>query len=419
MRKITGDCYNQIIVKDSGSVIADSSSVTNRQNYPCIFRVLSSWYNTREEMLRLLNATMSGPSTTVGTDLNLNKHLWLQGGVRVTQTIRNPNNYPIHVTIYKCSLKCPEVGATDGVYVEGTLPFAVGSGLSGVNLPTNVFWDFFDQSMRQRTDVAADTSYMKVTGDYQLAGNSTGGYSSNPAIPGNYWERAFGNPDGADFRENMPLSWIFPNIKRKLRIRTVFNGWISALSSRTYSYSASCPSELRPRDYITNDTPNYSKHSYFLMARAYADRVMSVVQCGADQDDEQTAGLLQDRALTQVPSPWSRPPPNFILSEVRTFRLRRGGDSVPSFGACVATSAPPAGGAGVAGGWLGGNYGLYNFGTRQGDATVWAFSTNIAASVPLALAPCVPAFRQHALLENGGRPAGSVTGQIVQGYNAS
>jgi len=381
-----------------------------------LFRVISQWYNTREDMLRLLNGCMSGPSTTVGTDLNLNRHLWIQGGVKVRQRIRNPNNYPIFVHIYKCSLKCDEVGAVDGVYTEGTLPFGTGSAFAAGNRPWEVHWDFFDQSMRQQMGIAADTAYMKFTPDNQLAINSTGGYSSSLFASGNQWETGLGANSSMDFRENMSLTWIFPTMKRKLRIRTVFKGWIPGLAAREYTYSASHPSELRPRDYVTNDTPNFTKHSYFLLARAYAAPLAASVLFGGDQDNLTVAGTLDSTAMTRVPDPYLRPPASFVLSESRTYRVRRGGDSVPSFGSCAGSAAPPLGGAVAGGGWLGPDWGLQQFGTQEPVPNRYAFSNNIGGAAPDDYMASVPSRNQRALMDSGSIPPGSMGGNVVMTF---
>lgn len=379
-----------------------------------LFRVISQWYNTREDMLRLLNGCMSGPSTTVGSDLNLNRHLWIQGGVQVRQRIRNPNNYPVFVHIYKCSLKCDDVGSVDGVYTEGTLPFGTGSAMVAGNRPWDSYWDFFDQSMRQQMGIAADTAYMKFTPDNQLAINSTGGYTSSLFASANAWETGLGASSSMDFRENMSLTWIFPNMKRKLRIRTVFKGWIPGLAAREFTYSASTPSELRPRDYVTNDTPNFTKHSYFLLARSYAAPLASSVLFAADQDILAVAAR-DTAAMQRVPDPYLRPPASFVLSESRTFRVRRGGDSVPSFGSCAGSTAPPVGGAVGGGGWLGPDWGLQQFGSQDVTPNRYVFANSLGVG-DNSMAT-VPTRNQRALIDPGATLApGSCGGNVIMTY---
>lgn len=391
MRKITGNCYNQVIVKDDGNVQADVSSVTNRVRNPMIFRVLTGWYNTREDVLRLLNGVCSGPSTTLGTDLNLNRHVWIQGGVRVKQTIRNPCSYPIHVTIWKHSLKCDDAGQTKGVYVEGTLPFAVGSAQDASNLPQNEWWDFFDQSSRQGMGTAADNAYMKFYADEQLTINSTGGYPAggSPFFAGNVWERGSGFTSSMDFRENVKITWLFPELRRKLRTRIVFKGWIPAMSSRTYTYSASMPSELRPRDYISADCPNFSKYSYFLTCRAYAPMCMDSSAIGAQ-------GIS-----TSLPYAFYRPPAALSFAEQRVYRLRRSGDSIPSFG-----SVDGFVGAAVQG-WLGPNWGLQAFSTYKAAPEAFQHTSGDPSTI---LYPIVPSFRSVQFPKLGPNPVVPMAG---------
>jgi len=342
-----------------------------------IFRIISNWYNTREDMLRLLNGTMSGPSTTAGTDLNLNRHLWLQGGVKVVQTIRNPCSYPQHVTIYKHNLKCPDSGQTRGIYVEGTLPFAVGSAMDVSNQPWNEYWDFFDQSSRQAMGSAGDTAYMKFTGDEQMTFNSTGGYGSSLFTPGNKWEVGSGNTSSMDFRETAKLSWLFPEMRKKLKTRVVFSGWVPAMGSRSFTYSATMPSELRPRDYITNDCMNFSKHSYFLSMRAYAPKVLDSAFSATGQDSAVPG-------LNNLPYGFWRPPAMVSLVEARTYRFRRAGDSIPSFGSADgfanATTA-------AAGGWLGPNWGLQAFVPYKSAPTILNGNATTAIGARIGIVP--------------------------------
>lgn len=398
MRKITGNCYNQLRVLDDGSV---NSYPANPIGHSMVFRIMSSWYNTREDMLRLLNGTMSGPSNLAGTDLNTNKHLWIQGGVRVTQTIRNSKSYPVYVQIYKCNLKCDDAGQSGGVYVEGTLPFASpGSANSSDNVPGSAYWDFFDQSSRMTMGSAGDTAYMKFTADNALAGNSVGGYASSLAVAGNYWEVASGNSDGLDFRERMPLTWIFPEIRRKLKVRTIFSGWIPSEGSRTYSYVASMPHELRPRDYLSNDCMNFSKHSYFLMVRAFAAPMLSSVPTQGYQVSV-TDALRNTLAVDRAPYGFWRPPVCLSFTESRTYRLRRQGDSIPSFGCIETSDAVPVGGSPAGGGWLGGAWGLVQYVTYSGTPSKWCTTTLDNTDGTETWLPAVPSHRQRVLVDNG------------------
>jgi len=386
VRKITGDCFNQVMVKATGNVFASATNTATRLSHPMIFRVISSWYNTREDMLRLLNGTMSGPSTTAGTDMNLNRHVWIQGGVKVTQTLRNPCSYPIHVTIWKSTLKCDDVGPVKGAYVEGTLPFAgTASALDAANSPDAVWWDFFDQSNRQPAGTSSDTGYQKFTADDQMTINQgTGGvYGSNLFQAGNQWEKANGAASSMDFRETVSLEWLFPNMRKKLRTRVVFKGWIPALGCRTYTYNASHPSEIRPRDLLDPTCPNFSKHSYFLTMRAFAKPEMDTRPTYASQN----AGVP---AMNLVPSGYWRPPAAVVITEQRVYRLRRGGDSQPTFASVDGNTAA------ASGGWLGANWGLTRYGTTKGAPDHFAANDTITASGTLVAPvwlPMVPSYR--------------------------
>lgn len=310
--------------------------------HPNIYRIISGWYNTREDHLRLLNATLSGPSSTAGTDLNLNKHLWPQGGVRVRQMIKNPTNVPIAVEIWKMNLKCSDPGSVAGVYVEGTLPFAVGSAQVYENRPDSTYWDFFNQTSRQL--MSASSAYMKLQDDEQMSTNVPGVYHA-PWGSTTKWEREPGpNNSSMTGLHAAPLSWIFPGIRKKLTYRCVFRGVVPAFGHRVYSYMASFPSEMRPRDIITNDCMNFSKHSYFLFCKARS------VQLGIAE--LKAPGGVPKGTVNQYMRPWYRPLAQLVFAEYRHIKLRAAGDAFPTF------AVADAKGTAAGGGWLGNSYGL-------------------------------------------------------------
>jgi len=178
VRKIVGSCFNQVKVAQSFLL---APAFADRIQKPVLFRVCSSWFNVREDFLRLMNGTFSGPSTTVGTDLFTNKHLWPQSCYQQID-LSTPSQFGCRYKLYKCSLKCRENGnGTSGTYVEGTLPFALGSAFSNDNAPTHAMWGFFNQDSRLVTGpfVADDTTYMPFSSDGQLAKN---GFNSGGTV---------------------------------------------------------------------------------------------------------------------------------------------------------------------------------------------------------------------------------------------
>lgn len=311
--------------------------------FPRLFRICSTWYNTREEYLALIAATMSGPSFTANTDMNLNKHLWIQ---RIIHKLRltNPTNSPIHVEIFKIQLKCDDAGATPGVYLEPTLPFATGSAYANANAPSAPYWEFFDQSSRQPITASGASSAANWTNDTILSLN-TGGIYSAP-VGGNSnsqeWERADTGANGMRW-ERADLNFMFPKLRRKATVRRIFRKTIPAYTTKQTTIKETYPPELRPRDIIADSKTNFSRHSYFLFISARS--VGPIVRQTRVQD------AAADR--TSYQSPQYETPAQLIAYESRKYEVRRSGDSFPTFGRAFSESTA----------WLNTPTGIKEFGT--------------------------------------------------------
>lgn len=291
---------------------------------PRIFRICSGWYNTREEYIALLQATMSGPSTTAGTDLNQNKHLWIQGSVWHKVRMHNPTNAPIRVELFMLSLKCDDAGPTPGIFVEAAgLPFATGSATSGANDPSAAEWEFWDQSSRQLITASGAVTAANWTTDGIMDTNTAGAYTAPTA--GQVWEGALTLQSMRWDKTN--LSFIFPNIRRKCKIKRLCNIVIKPFSRRQIKFRHTHPAELRPRDYFTNACPNFSKHSYFLFMHA---RALGPVQART----RVLAGADENKYLDPV----TELPAQVVITESRTYNVRRSGDSFPSFARAIPDS---------------------------------------------------------------------------------
>lgn len=346
IRKIVGDCYNQIRINDvamqfGGSIpLGGDISTIN----PNIFRVASSWYGTREEMLRLLNASLSGPSGTVTSQLGQNSHLWPMGGCRHRITLRNPTNYGVRFKLYAMHLKCDDPGYVPGVYSEPTLPFATGSAFTANNIPTSSYWKFFNQDSREG---GGGNLLSPCLSDPVFATNIGGAYTAPTA--NSAWESS---STGTTVRRfdvlNTPLSWVFPDLRRKLNVKLIGSGRIPGGGSQLVKYSAPMPPELRPRDYIADSKTNFSKYSYFFFLRAESDPTPIRVL------DDTKAAVFPDSLYY---SPAIKLPAQLIIDNLRTFRFRASGDSLPTFQAAWEDNAV------ASNGWLGSSSGFLEQGT--------------------------------------------------------
>lgn len=346
IRKIVGDCYNQIRINDVAMLFAGSFGVDRKLDTinPHMFRIASSWYGTREEILRLLNASLSGPSGTVTSQLGQNSHLWPMGGCAHRITLRNPTNYGIRFKLYVMHLKCDDAGYVPGVYVEPTLPFATGSAFNANNVPSASYWKFFTQDSREG---GGGNILTPCVSDPTFATNIGGAYTAPTA--NSAWESS---NTGTTIRRfdvvDTPLTWIFPDLKRKLKVKVIGSGRIGGGSSTVIRYNAPLPPEIRPRDYISDGKTNFSKYSYFFFIRAKADPI--------------SARLLDAGSGTTFPeakyvAPAVCLPVQLLVDNLRTFRFRASGDSLPTFQACWEDNAA------AANGWLGGSSGFVDNGT--------------------------------------------------------
>lgn len=366
VRKIVGNCFNQFFVWDRALL---APSWANRLTKPNLFRICSGWYGTREEMLRIMCAALSGPSSTAGTDQNLNRHIWIQKCVE-NFTLHTPSKVPVFYKLYRISLKCADRGSTGGTYVEGTLPFASGSATATANLPSASYWSFWDQASRQGATVSG---YLPV-GTNQVLAYNTAGTLAAPTT-GAIFESGNNGGEFTNLQFSTPLGFIFPELKRKGKIRCVSKGVLMPGMRKRFSLRTPMPPEIRPRDYISDDCQNFSKYSHFYLIRAQSvcPDFYYTVSAAANN-------VYNDPLWTQ--------PSQIVMLHTRTISLRAGGDSIPTFGQCNAK------GTIAAQGFLDVNYGLLDNGSAVAtmvEATNGFYGTErvhgdttVATSGPLA-----------------------------------
>lgn len=300
---------------------------------------------------------MSGPSTLALSDMNQNKHVWIQ---KLTHLLRltNPCNYPVKVEVFMIKLKCDDAGQTPGVFVEPTIPFATGSATAAANQPISQYWEFFDQSSRQPMTTSGSVTAASWQNDHILSHNTGGTYDAPQGDTTNtFWEIAMNSYQGMRWDENTPLSFIFPNLRRKAKLKRVFKRTLMPLQTKQVKIRESFPRELRPRDYISDSKTNFSKHSYCLFMRA---RAIGYVP---ETSDWKTGSDPQQYPIDTFNSPWVELPAQVVVNEMRRISVRRSGDAFPTFARADINSAA----------WI--NYGglwgprVQNFGGIQNTIT--------------------------------------------------
>jgi len=395
VRKITGSCFNQILIREQAIAApylsAGSDAVTRfgntvRMNYPDLFRVCSNWFNTRDEFLRLCSAMLTGPYATAGTGQNMNLHIWPQ---KVVQTImlRNPTNTPVMYKLYMCRLKCDDEGAgSSSAWAQADgLPIPSGSNGSLLNpaqQPNASYWEFFDQSTRQN---ASAQGGLPLGSDAMLATNVDGTYSAPGYGQSSVWEGLNDSvaQDGA-WHWHTPLSFIFPNMRKKLHVKCVSSGRIGGYGTRKTVIRVPYPSEVRPRDYFTSSCSNFSKYSYFFFIRAIGQKVAAYQPA--------INAVITDGNQSNYLNQFQRAPVTLQFYCQRKYQIRAGGDSQPTFGSCDQD------GQSISGGWLGEGSGFLSPPSGAGYANPVVLTNEANLGVPVGLTrsvdtPSVPSGR--------------------------
>lgn len=309
VRKEVGQAYNQLIISDYGRI---GPSPTQQGTFPDIFRVISGWYGTREEQLRLMNAFLTQTQVDANTAMfNIGHEM----RIRMTPLV----NQRIVFKLYRCNLRSaamnPKLNAT-GVYVPPTIPFAAGSAGDANALPTSGNWGFFWQNLRQGSapDVVAS-----IPNDGVMTAN---GYGAGYAAP--VQGSAFESLIAGYYHHQYSLSHIFPLMKKFLRTKCIKKGILLPGKASVVIDRPPFPKIMKPSTLVDNGTSNFSKHSYFYIMRAWCEPY-DVGQIG------HAPGTLGEAAWDDYPAAWSRPPAVVRLDSRRTLKFRSFGDSKPNY----------------------------------------------------------------------------------------
>lgn len=315
-----------------------------------LFRLASGWMLSRQEMIRLINGLLTGPSTTPQRQMAENKPLFWKP-LQYHLMIRNPTNVPVRFKLYKCTLLNDDVGGTIASYTENTNTFNVGPNYMGSttydpagNYPGSSHWKFWSQ--RGQYGVSANSiitgAYAPFARDFCLTQNDgadgpmlapTGDDITAAAASGLTAHTCFEGaptPDNdarlnrtAFLHRRAGLTQIFPAMRKQLSVKVVASGRLRAFQARPFRFSHRMPRMMRPLEYILNDTALGSANSrqfmkglsHFFVIRAYCPPPLN------------TTG----ESTSAFPTQWSAPSPQLICDWRKSFQCRIADDAVPSY----------------------------------------------------------------------------------------
>lgn len=391
-----------------------------------LFRLASGWLCSRDEMLRLINGFMSGPSTTAETDMSADRAMFfrpLQYRVR----LRNATNLLTHYRLYKCTLKYDDIGGTPSGYVEANkLPMTTGpANFMGTalysdtgNYPGSRHWRFWMQrdrfggtSAQQRTVApympfttdAVRTQNNGLDGGQLLAptGDDVVAAASGLTAHG-CWEML---PDGTapdvsvfphtqHANRHLPLTTIFPYLTKQCSVRCVSRGTLTPFGSRSLRFRHRMPRTIKPLRYILNDVNvnalgagYYKGLSHFFFIRAWTEAPTSLLE-DADSDNV-------------FMSQFVRFTPQIICDWERKFECRVMNDALPNYTVAYDSYVDPANPRY----WLGPNNGGFRNGFRYVDSTTQANAQTVSpVDEPESDVITVRAPTQHFLKFSSGLP---------------
>lgn len=286
----------------------------NRLTYPYLFGVMTNWFQDRADYMNAVNTFMNA------TDYAANNHLFPQG-CKKKWYIENASARPAHLQIFKCTVKCSG-GTASGAYVTPTTTTMAAPDLTAFSEFTT---PLFDQRMRDKTTVGKINA-VNMAADTILASNSaTGGVTVYPlAGVGTIWEQYAATTGARQTVSGGPpactekLSWIFPSMKKKLKVKQVFSKWLKPWDRQSWTEKESWPAMLTPQQLEDQAAPTYIKdQSHFYFVRGYSL-----------PDFMYTGGGVG--ALTNVPNRRERPV-QFVIQCTRTLGARQSGDHSPNY----------------------------------------------------------------------------------------
>lgn len=372
IRKTVGWCWNHLQVyhsclwtnPDTSKGGWTSGSFTTPIKFPVLNRICSGWFNTRQTMVNLCSRLQTG------SDIVENAHMWPQGGCRWRFDITNVTNAVTRYKLYWCTLKCSDRGAYTSEFLENfQTPFIqgapnnYGSGFPGVqaNDPFGSYWGFFDQSTRlpqsganPQVPLGLDRSHARST---VSSDDLKGGGTYFAPLPSAYSEMVYGvgeantnyleyvpqdykNVIDADLMMDEKLSFTFPRIRNKLRIRCVGKGVLPAYASRILKFKTRMPTELRPQSLKANNSDSfYAGVSGFFYVKAVTEPLAIKIpfsgQGGQTQASQNYTGYATGSPLPNGVLPtfemYTRTPVALRVRVNQEFAVRSAFDSQPTF----------------------------------------------------------------------------------------
>lgn len=321
MRKVVGDCYNNIVECKhdtwAPSVALRAGAGTERcLTQPWLFGVASKWFLDKSDKLDFMNAFLTNAQR------DNNQHLFPQNCFQQF-FLQNPLDYRQKVEIYKMTIKCNK-GQASGAYVS-----PVTSTQAGPDPTTDVELaaTLWDQSMR---DVANTAIVPASSYNVTLATNGLG-IAANIPVAGaldNPWEliqTAYPYRDlgCAPFRYR--LGWIFPKLQSSVKVTKVFSKWIKARGTASFKVKEHWPKEIRPLDLLDRFVPTLSKGQSFF----YFVRIRTAPMAHGNFQTENMANVFVP--ANTIGAIMKRLPVSICVRWERHWGTRNAGDHVPNY----------------------------------------------------------------------------------------
>lgn len=329
-----------------------------------LFRLASGWMLARPEIVRLINGLLTGPSTTAGTQMALNTPMFFKA-LKYWLRIRNPTNRPVRYKLYKCTLNHDAIGGTRMVYTEATATWNCQQNYMGAstydaagNWPGSQFWKFWNQRNLFGTGAnsLATTARIPFYPDQMLIQNNgqddpilppcgdTSASTAGSGLTAHTCFEALPQPTTsaatqartAWLHRTLPLTKIFPYMRKQLNVRVVASGSLGPFGSRQHRFSHRMLRKVNPIEWLYNDsTASDSRgfmkgYSHFFVIRAYSP----------------VPSAYNDSAVTTVDNKglgqWSSFMPQLMVDWRRQFQCRILGDSVANYQLCYDSDTGPS-----------------------------------------------------------------------------
>lgn len=261
--------------------------------FPRIFRPITSWMLTRDDLIRLMMSQLSGALVTAGSDMYQNKKMYIRSW-RSLLSFTNEANTSARVRIYKISWKRPPQNFLVGnsyVYSDPVPPapwtVPAVSLLDDNNAPYRRNWGMWATPVSGFAD-PSDTAYMPGTNDTTIYGFPRG----LDMTIGNHFEAARLSNLALS---KMPLTQVFPDITKLHKVTKIIDKVLRPGKTASKVLRHRVPRELCPTELLAQLTgagayeqvQKYGgggTYTYFLFAHVESLGALKMINQNADSE---------------------------------------------------------------------------------------------------------------------------------------